>query len=99
MKKISVMNPEEKMEFTLAVGLGGPSKTIYQRIIKKIYGNEKGLQVIGLLHSSPAQTVPIVLKRLKQKDDEWKRAQVKRKDKHREFDGLFTNVFYFYFYI
>ncbi|CAO3579050.1 unnamed protein product [Absidia cylindrospora] len=75
MKKISVMNPEEKMEFTLAVGLGGPSKTIYQRIIKKIYGNEKGLQVIGLLHSSPAQTVPIVLKRLKQKDDEWKRAQ------------------------
>ncbi|KAI8081365.1 uncharacterized protein BX664DRAFT_268933 [Halteromyces radiatus] len=75
MKKISAMTPEEKAEFTLPVGLGGPSKTIYQRIIKKIYGNDKGLQVIGLLHSSPAQTVPIVLKRLKQKDDEWKRAQ------------------------
>ncbi|KAI8337219.1 hypothetical protein BC941DRAFT_352947 [Chlamydoabsidia padenii] len=75
MKKISAMTSEEKIDFTLAVGLGGPSKTIYQRIIKKIYGNEKGLQVIGLLHSSPAQTVPIVLRRLKQKDDEWKRAQ------------------------
>ncbi|CAO3630909.1 unnamed protein product [Cunninghamella blakesleeana] len=75
MKKISTMTPEEKLEYTLPIGLGGPSKTIYQRIIKKIYGNEKGIEVINLLHASPAQSVPIVLKRLKQKDDEWKRAQ------------------------
>ncbi|ORX62697.1 hypothetical protein DM01DRAFT_1003788 [Hesseltinella vesiculosa] len=75
MKKISTMAAEEKQEFTLPVGLGGPSKTIYQRIIKKIYGVAKGLEVIELLHNNPAQSVPIVLKRLKQKDDEWKRAQ------------------------
>ncbi|KAI8374728.1 uncharacterized protein BYT42DRAFT_499846 [Radiomyces spectabilis] len=74
-KKISAMSAQEKASFRLPPGLGGPSKTIYQRILKKIYGNDKGLEIIDLLHNNPAQTVPIVLKRLKQKDDEWKRAQ------------------------
>ncbi|CAO3665162.1 unnamed protein product [Umbelopsis ramanniana] len=74
-KKISVMSNDEKAEFKLPLGLGGPSKTIYQRIIKKIYGRERGLEIIELLHENPAQVVPIVLKRLRQKDEEWKRAQ------------------------
>jgi paired amphipathic helix protein Sin3a len=74
-KKISIMSPDEKGSFRLSPGLGSPSRTIYQRIIKKIYGIENGLEIIELLHNNPAQTVPIVLKRLKQKDDEWKRAQ------------------------
>ncbi|KAI9284465.1 hypothetical protein BC943DRAFT_347176 [Umbelopsis sp. AD052] len=74
-KKISIMANEEKAEFKLPLGLGGPSKTIYQRIIKKIYGHERGLEIIELLHENPAQVVPIVLKRLRQKDEEWKRAQ------------------------
>ncbi|KAH8550911.1 hypothetical protein BGW37DRAFT_426755 [Umbelopsis sp. PMI_123] len=74
-KKISIMTNEEKAEFKLPPGLGGPSKTIYQRIIKKIYGHERGLEIIELLHENPAQVVPIVLKRLRQKDEEWKRAQ------------------------
>ncbi|KAK4519608.1 uncharacterized protein ATC70_009845 [Mucor velutinosus] len=73
-KKISIMTADEKSSFRLSPGLGSPSRTIYQRIIKKIYAN-KGLEMIDLLHNNPAQTVPIVLKRLKQKDDEWKRAQ------------------------
>ncbi|KAG0174311.1 Transcriptional regulatory protein sin3 [Apophysomyces sp. BC1015] len=74
-KKISIMTTEEKAGFGLPPGLGGPSKTIYQRILKKIYGSDRGLEIIELLHNNPTQTVPIVLKRLKQKDDEWKRAQ------------------------
>lgn len=69
------MTPDEKASFRLSPGLGSPSRTIYQRILKKIYGTERGLEIIELLHNNPAQTVPIVLKRLKQKDDEWKRAQ------------------------
>ncbi|KAI8074057.1 hypothetical protein BC940DRAFT_324654 [Gongronella butleri] len=88
MKKISTMSTEEKHEFTLPIGLGGPSKTIYQRIIKKIYGSEKGLEVIALLHSNPAMAVPIVLKRLKQKDDEWKRAQREWNKIWREVEAL-----------
>ncbi|GAB5588318.1 hypothetical protein Unana1_03218 [Umbelopsis nana] len=74
-KKISIMSAEDKNNFKLPLGLGGPSKTIYQRIIKKVYGRERGLEIIELLHENPAQVVPIVLKRLRQKDEEWKRAQ------------------------
>ncbi|KAI9244121.1 hypothetical protein BDA99DRAFT_529472 [Phascolomyces articulosus] len=74
-KKISVMSLEEKAAFRLPPGLGGPSKAIYQHIIKKIYGPERGVEIIELVHDNPIPTVPILLKRLKQKDDEWKRAQ------------------------
>jgi paired amphipathic helix protein Sin3a len=73
-KKISLMSAEEKANFKFSLGQN-PSLTIYQRIIKKIYGVEKGLEMIELLNNNPVQTLPIVLKRLKQKDDEWKRAQ------------------------
>ncbi|KAG1465816.1 hypothetical protein G6F46_000726 [Rhizopus delemar] len=75
MKKISLMTADEKTSFKLSSDFGSSSKTVYQRILKKVYGAQKGLEIINLLHSNPAQTVPVVLKRLRQKDDEWKRAQ------------------------
>ncbi|RCI04557.1 Transcriptional regulatory protein sin3 [Rhizopus stolonifer] len=74
-KKIASMSEEEKSSFKLSTGLGGSSKTIYQRIIKKIYGKEQGIEVIDMLHKNPAQTVPVILKRLKQKDEEWRKSQ------------------------
>jgi paired amphipathic helix protein Sin3a len=74
--KISNMPPEERSKFKLEPGLGGHSVAIYQRMIKKIYDNERGLEVIDALHQSPSIAVPVVLKRLKQKDEEWKRSQV-----------------------
>lgn len=77
-KKISTMTEEEKTAFKLPPGLGGPSKTIYQRIIKKIYGQEQGARVVEMLHTNPAQSVPVVLQRLKQMDKEWKQSQVKK---------------------
>ncbi|KAK7204077.1 hypothetical protein BZA70DRAFT_281422 [Myxozyma melibiosi] len=73
--RISNMSAEEKASFRLAPGLGHSSKSIYQRIIKKVYDRERGQEVIDALHENPAVAVPIVLKRLKQKDEEWKRAQ------------------------
>lgn len=42
--------------------------------IKKIYGNENGQQVITALHDNPVVAAPLVMSRLKQKDEEWKRA-------------------------
>lgn len=74
-QRIAGMTPEEKATYKLQSGLGGQSKTIYQRIIKKVYDKEKGLEVIEMLHNNPVATVPIVLKRLKSKDEEWKAAQ------------------------
>ena len=42
--------------------------------IKKVYGQEAGVHVVAALHDNPCVSVPIVLARLKQKDEEWKRA-------------------------
>ncbi|CAG8538127.1 9245_t:CDS:10 [Acaulospora colombiana] len=68
------LTPEERAKFKLEPGLGGKSM-IYQRVIKKLYDIEKGLEVIDALHNNPCTVVPVVLKRLKQKDEEWKRAR------------------------
>ncbi|KAJ3296647.1 Transcriptional regulatory protein sin3 [Rhizoclosmatium sp. JEL0117] len=74
-RRIQAMSQEERSKFRLPVGLGGMSKTIYQRVIKKVYDVDKGLEVIEALHNNPSVAVPVVLKRLKQKDEEWKRCQ------------------------
>ncbi|KAJ3048832.1 Transcriptional regulatory protein sin3 [Rhizophlyctis rosea] len=74
-KRLLGMNQEEKNRFTLDADFGGDSKSIYHRAIKKIYDKERGLEIIEALQRHPAVAVPVVLKRLKQKDEEWKRAQ------------------------
>lgn len=73
--KIQTMDPEERSHFNLKAGLGGQSKSIYQRIIKKVYGKELGPDIIRALHENPVVALPIVLERLKAKDEEWKKAQ------------------------
>ncbi|CCF52944.1 hypothetical protein NDA11_000980 [Ustilago hordei] len=85
--RISTMDNEEKAAFRLKPGLGGQSKSIYQRVIKKVYGREQGLEVINALHDTPCVSVPIVLHRLKQKDEEWKRAQREWNKVWREVDA------------
>lgn len=83
--RISVMTPEEKASFKLPSGLGHTSQTIYKKVIRKIYGQEKGFEVIDALHENPAVAVPIVLKRLQQKDEEWRRA-------HREWNKVWREM-------
>jgi paired amphipathic helix protein Sin3a len=85
--RIQTMSPEEKQGFRLKPGLGGQSKSIYQRIIKKIYGKDAGLEVIGALHDNPTVAVPVVLARLKLKDEEWKKAQREWNKVWREVDA------------
>lgn len=72
--RIANMTPEQKANFKLPPGLGHNSTTIYKKVIRKIYDKDRGFEVIDALHENPAVAVPIVLKRLKQKDEEWKRA-------------------------
>ncbi|EIE76470.1 hypothetical protein RO3G_01174 [Rhizopus delemar RA 99-880] len=86
-QSIEQMTPEEKESFRLKPGLGGESVTIYERIIKKIYDKERGMEIIDLLYSSPAYVIPVVLRRLKQKDEEWKRAQREWNKIWRELDA------------
>ncbi|KAL2918180.1 hypothetical protein HK105_202107 [Polyrhizophydium stewartii] len=89
-KRIQEMTPEERSGFKLPPGLGGTlgySVALYQRVIKKIYDKERGAEVIEALHQNPGIAVPVVLKRLKQKDEEWKRSQREWNKVWREIDA------------
>lgn len=74
-QKIMGMSPEERSLFRLKSNFGGAGKAVHQRIIKKIYGREAGLEVLQAMQDTPALALPVVLMRLKQKEGEWKRAQ------------------------
>ncbi|KAJ7201426.1 histone deacetylase complex, SIN3 component [Mycena pura] len=73
--RIEEMSADERATFRLKSDFGGSGKYLYHRIIKKIYGRDGGMEIIQALQDAPAVAVPVVLGRLKQKDDEWRRAQ------------------------
>lgn len=69
------LSEAEQMAFKLPPGLGGQSETIYKRVIMKVYGREKGQDVIQQLHLRPYQVIPVLLNRLKERLETWKLAQ------------------------
>ncbi|XP_078481082.1 paired amphipathic helix protein Sin3a isoform X1 [Ciona intestinalis] len=73
-KKLSRMSEEDKAKFHLDNYLGGTSEVTQRKAIHRIYG-DKAPDVIEGLKKNPAVAVPLVLKRLKMKDDEWREAQ------------------------
>uniref|UniRef100_A0A8C5QFE1 Paired amphipathic helix protein Sin3b n=1 Tax=Leptobrachium leishanense TaxID=445787 RepID=A0A8C5QFE1_9ANUR len=73
-KKISRMSPEDQEKFRLDDCLGGTSEVIQRRAIHRIYG-DKAPDIIESLKKNPATAVPVVLKRLKAKEEEWREAQ------------------------
>ena len=73
-KKIGKMSQEERDAFKLDHRLNGTSEIIYKKAIKRIYG-EKADDIYEYLQKSPCAAVPVVLKRLKTKDEEWRRVQ------------------------
>ncbi|KAJ7056613.1 histone deacetylase complex, SIN3 component, partial [Mycena amicta] len=85
--RIEEMSTEERATFKLKSDFGGSGKYLYHRILKKIYGREHGNEIISALQDTPVVTVPIVLMRLKQKDDEWRRAQREWSRTWREVDA------------
>lgn len=84
--RIDDMTNEERSLFKLKSDLGGSSKSIYHRLIKKVY-RDSGLEVLQALQDCPSVAVPVVLARLKQKDDEWRRAQREWSRTWREVDS------------
>lgn len=73
-KKISRMTPEEAQKFRLDDCLGGTSPTIHLRAISRVYG-DKAPDMIDGLKKSPLVAIPVVLRRLRAKEDEWREAQ------------------------
>ena len=72
--RVEEMTNEERNSWRLKADFGGPSKWIYHKTIKKIYGRDSGMEVIQALQDCPGVAVPVVLNRLKQKEDDWRRA-------------------------
>lgn len=72
-QQIVAMDPNDRLNFRMPGGNpnGGANQAIYQRVLKKIYGTEKGPQVVDDLFHDPCSVIPVVLARLKQKDEEW----------------------------
>ncbi|XP_033099647.1 paired amphipathic helix protein Sin3a-like isoform X2 [Anneissia japonica] len=73
-KKLQRMSSEEQSKYRLDNALGGTSETIHRKAIQRIYG-DKAHDIIEGLKKNPAVAVPLVLRRLKSKDEEWKDAQ------------------------
>ena len=73
-KKMSKMSPDELNRFKLDDCLGGTSQTIHQRALRRIYA-DKAPDIIEGLKKNPNVAVPVVLRRLKAKEEEWREAQ------------------------
>ncbi len=74
MKKLNRMSPDEAARFKLDDCLGGSSPTIHIRAIRRIYG-DKASEIIEGLKRSPLVAIPVVLRRMKAKEEEWRDAQ------------------------
>ncbi|KAJ7274574.1 hypothetical protein B0H12DRAFT_1089258, partial [Mycena haematopus] len=85
--KMASLSPEDRASYKPKPNLNGQIKSIHHRVIKKIYGREAGLSVIHAMQDTPALAIPVVLQRLKQKEEEWKRAQREWNKVWREVDA------------
>lgn len=74
-QQINVLSEQDRSSFMVERGLGGASEAIPKRVILKIYGREIGNKVLEDMYARPAQVLPVVLSRLKQKLEEWKQVQ------------------------
>ncbi len=73
-KKLSRLSAEEASNYRLDDCLGGSSPSIHQRAIRRIYG-DKAPDIVEGLKKNPAASIPVVLRRLKAKEEEWREAQ------------------------
>ncbi|KAK9393848.1 paired amphipathic helix protein Sin3a [Crotalus adamanteus] len=73
-KKLSRLSAEEQAKYRLDNTLGGSSEVIHRKALQRIYA-DKATDIIDGLRKNPAVAVPIVLKRLKMKEEEWREAQ------------------------
>ncbi|KAG8219608.1 hypothetical protein J3R82DRAFT_562 [Butyriboletus roseoflavus] len=85
--RIEKMTNEERATFRLKPDFGGPSRSIYHRTLKKVYGRDASAEVIQALQDCPSVAVPVVLARLKAKDEEWRRIRREWNKTWREVDA------------
>ncbi|KAJ4329248.1 Transcriptional regulatory protein sin3 [Fusarium piperis] len=73
-QQMLAMSPAERETFQMPAALAGQSTSIFKRICKKIYG-DRGIDVVNDMYTHPFDVVPVLLARMKQKDEEWRFSQ------------------------
>lgn len=73
-QQMLAMSVAERDAFHMPSALAGQSTSIFKRICKKIYG-ERGIDVVNDMYGHPFDVVPVLLARMKQKDEEWRFSQ------------------------
>ncbi|UZP46184.1 hypothetical protein NXS19_013996 [Fusarium pseudograminearum] len=73
-QQMLAMTGQERETFHMPAALAGQSTSIFKRICKKIYG-ERGIDVVNDMFTHPFDVVPVLLARMKQKDEEWRFSQ------------------------
>lgn len=73
-QSILTMTEDQRVQFNMPTGFQANSQSLYRRVFKKIYG-DRGLEVVEDLFRDPSAVLPVVLARLKQKDEEWRFTQ------------------------
>ncbi|XP_021968707.1 paired amphipathic helix protein Sin3a isoform X3 [Folsomia candida] len=73
-RRMARMSHEELKLFELTDALGGTSDIIHIRSVRRVYGDKAG-EIIEGLKRQPFAVIPIVLKRLKSKEEEWRESQ------------------------
>ncbi|KAJ1966030.1 hypothetical protein GGI12_000348 [Dipsacomyces acuminosporus] len=86
-QQLEQMDPEKQMQLTLPEGFWGMSEALPRRALRKVYDSHRALEIIKAMHTHPAVAIPIVLKRLKQKDEEWRRQRREYSKVWRESDA------------
>ncbi|KAL1211316.1 Paired amphipathic helix protein Sin3-like 1 [Cardamine amara subsp. amara] len=76
---------EKKITFSGSFRIEDHFTALNLRCIERLYGDH-GLDVIDILHKNPATALPVILTRLKQKQDEWKKCR-------EDFDKVWANVY------
>ncbi|PCH44684.1 hypothetical protein WOLCODRAFT_123950 [Wolfiporia cocos MD-104 SS10] len=85
--KIATLSQEDRNSFKLKPNFNGVGKSVHLRVLKKIYGRDAGQEVYQAMQEVPALAIPVVLSRLKTKQEEWKRAQREWNKVWREVDA------------
>ncbi|KAK1255128.1 hypothetical protein MKX08_009123 [Trichoderma sp. CBMAI-0020] len=73
-QQMLAMSPSEREAFHMPSALAGQSTSIFKRICKKIYG-DRGIDVVNDMYTHPFDVIPVLLARMKQKDEEWRFSQ------------------------
>ncbi|ORX55361.1 hypothetical protein BCR36DRAFT_581393 [Piromyces finnis] len=73
--KLSNLPNEEKERFKFFNSINETSRIICRKAIKKLYTKEYENDIVNAVNENPNVAIPLLLKRLRQKEDEWSHFQ------------------------